>query len=432
ADEGNSFEQFCINYANETLQLFSNQHIFELEKEEHEKEDLRWTDVQFSDNEAIIELYSRRPEGLFCLLNENIPGLNDSVLLNRFDENNMELKQVYRRNEMVSAFVINHYAGWVEYNIEGFVEKNRDVVATTSLQVKSQVNEYDKKSWHRAERMQKIHSVRSTLIPPEHTQKSQSRTTTSLQYQQSLAGLMDSLRNSMPFFVKCVRTNALQEPLKFDDTLILEQLKSSGMTETVKIKQSAYPVRLEHMRFISQYSALLPARMISSRSQLTEVVECLGLAGATLVGKSLIFMKESAKADLDRKLEFAVINKVKVIQRAMREWIRRPRKYHLELRSEEVRRHAAAIVIQKHWRGFSAREQCEFRLFAAVTIQQWWRACLKRDRYLRLQEFVTSLQAVARRYLAKQKLAQNYYFREDADSAMLVLCLKAAELVSAT
>lgn len=67
-------------------------------------------------------------------------GLNDSVLLNRFDENNMELKQVYRRNEMVSAFVINHYAGWVEYNIEGFVEKNRDVVATTSLQVKTQVN----------------------------------------------------------------------------------------------------------------------------------------------------------------------------------------------------------------------------------------------------------------------------------------------------
>ena len=75
AEEGNSFEQFCINYANETLQLFSNQHIFELEKEEHEKEDLRWTDVQFSDNEAIIELYSRRPEGLFCLLNENIPGI---------------------------------------------------------------------------------------------------------------------------------------------------------------------------------------------------------------------------------------------------------------------------------------------------------------------------------------------------------------------
>ena len=54
----------------------------------------------------------------------------------------------------------------------------------------------------------------------------------------------------------------------------------------------------------------------------------------------------------------------------------------------------------------SAREQCELRLFAAVTIQQWWRACMKRDRYLRLQEFITSLQAVARRYLAKQKLAQ--------------------------
>ena len=51
-DEGNGFEQFCINFANETLQLFSNEHIFRLEKLEHEKENISWEEIAFSNNEA--------------------------------------------------------------------------------------------------------------------------------------------------------------------------------------------------------------------------------------------------------------------------------------------------------------------------------------------------------------------------------------------
>ena len=50
-NEGNGFEQFCINYANETLQLYSNEHIFKLEKLEHENEDIPWKEISFPDNE---------------------------------------------------------------------------------------------------------------------------------------------------------------------------------------------------------------------------------------------------------------------------------------------------------------------------------------------------------------------------------------------
>ena len=84
---------------------------------------------------SVINLYMRKPDGLFSLLNENSPGHCDSRLLNRFDESNENDRSTYQRNEISNSFSIAHYAGWVEYNIEGFTEKNRDVVASGSLQV---------------------------------------------------------------------------------------------------------------------------------------------------------------------------------------------------------------------------------------------------------------------------------------------------------
>ena len=41
--EHNSFEQLCINFANENLQFYFNQHIFRLEQENYDKEGINWT-----------------------------------------------------------------------------------------------------------------------------------------------------------------------------------------------------------------------------------------------------------------------------------------------------------------------------------------------------------------------------------------------------
>ena len=85
----------------------------------------------FPNNEAVISLYTRKPDGLFSLLNENMPGQNDRNLLIRFNEKSKDNKS-YKRTNSESAFEINHYAGWVTYDINNFNEKNRDVVASAS------------------------------------------------------------------------------------------------------------------------------------------------------------------------------------------------------------------------------------------------------------------------------------------------------------
>ena len=66
----NSFEQFCINYANEHLQYYFNQHVFKYEQEEYKREGIHWVNIQFVDNTGCLQLYESKPNGLLCILDD--------------------------------------------------------------------------------------------------------------------------------------------------------------------------------------------------------------------------------------------------------------------------------------------------------------------------------------------------------------------------
>ena len=52
----NSFEQFCINLANEKLQQHFNQHVFKMEQEEYTREEIDWSYIEFIDNQDVLDL----------------------------------------------------------------------------------------------------------------------------------------------------------------------------------------------------------------------------------------------------------------------------------------------------------------------------------------------------------------------------------------
>jgi myosin heavy subunit len=68
----NSFEQLCINYANERLQQQFNEHVFVLEQEEYAKEGLDWSSIAYRDNQHVIDLISKKPTGILFILEEKI------------------------------------------------------------------------------------------------------------------------------------------------------------------------------------------------------------------------------------------------------------------------------------------------------------------------------------------------------------------------
>ncbi|KAI8434162.1 hypothetical protein MSG28_012281 [Choristoneura fumiferana] len=82
-----AFEQLCINYANEHLQYYFNQHVFKYEQEEYRREGIRWTDIGFSDNTGCLQLIEGKPGGLLCVLDDqcNFPWATNDTLLQKFN-----------------------------------------------------------------------------------------------------------------------------------------------------------------------------------------------------------------------------------------------------------------------------------------------------------------------------------------------------------
>ncbi|XP_056276289.1 unconventional myosin-IXb isoform X2 [Pseudoliparis swirei] len=124
----NSFEQLCINYTNEKLQYYINQHVFKLEQEDYVAEGITWQTIGYTDNSGCIELVSQKSTGLLALLDEesNIPEATDETLLDKLKKQHGDNHLVVPSSHAEPTFVIQHFSGRVEYHIKDFRQKNTE------------------------------------------------------------------------------------------------------------------------------------------------------------------------------------------------------------------------------------------------------------------------------------------------------------------
>jgi myosin-5 len=131
----NSFEQLCINYANERLQAQFAAHLFRLEQAAYEEEGVDWTRVEFEDNQECVDLIEARPPagtGLLSLLDEEClfpKGCDASFAakLRRAHAGHPRFSFDARRPG--DDFTLHHYAGPVAYEADRFLDKNRDALS---------------------------------------------------------------------------------------------------------------------------------------------------------------------------------------------------------------------------------------------------------------------------------------------------------------
>ncbi|VDP83149.1 unnamed protein product [Echinostoma caproni] len=285
----NSFEQLCINFANENLQQFFVRHIFKLEQEEYLAEGINWKHIDYVDNQNTLNLIALKPMNIFALMDEEcqFPQGSDASLLNKLNTLHMQHSQYVK--PISTRFGIQHFAGVVYYNVEGFLEKSRDSFsADLACLIKTSRNGF-------------LH----TLFKESLTSALESRKrspTLGLQFKKSLDSLMRTLQGCQPFFVRCIKPNELKRPGLFDRALCVLQLRYSGMMETIRIRRAGYPIRHKFNEFVDRYRPLVTPHAVNTDKDVGRAVEAI--CSSTLssddycVGRSKVFLKVSVFFDI--------------------------------------------------------------------------------------------------------------------------------------
>uniref|UniRef100_A0A8C8GE18 Myosin X n=1 Tax=Oncorhynchus tshawytscha TaxID=74940 RepID=A0A8C8GE18_ONCTS len=370
--EVNRFEQFNINYANEKLQEYFNKHIFSLEQLEYNKEGLVWEDINWMDNGECLDLIEKKL-GLLALMNEesHFPKATDGTLLEKLHSQHSKNQFYVKPRVAVHNFGVRHYAGEVLYDVRGILEKNRDTFRDDILNLL------------RESRLDFVYDLFEHVSSrnKQDTLKCSSkhrRPTVSSQFKNSLHSLMANLSTSNPFFVRCIKPNTHKMPEQFDQTVVLNQLRYSGMLETVKIRRTGFPIRRPFQDFCTRYKVLM--RTVSPpEDPRGRCVQLLHLYDSTSaeweLGKTKVFLRESLEHRLEKQRELEVLKAAMVIQAHVMGYMAR-KQYRKLLQ--------CIVVIQKNYRAFYWRRKFLLLRWAALTFQKCLRGQLGRKVYCQL------------------------------------------------
>eukprot|EP00063_Salmo_salar_P073074 XP_014047909.1 PREDICTED: myosin heavy chain, fast skeletal muscle-like [Salmo salar] len=252
----NSMEQLCINFTNEKLQQFFNHTMFVLEQEEYKKEGIVWAFIDFGmDLAACIELIEK-PLGIFSILEEEcmFPKSSDTPFKDKLYSQHLGKTKSFEKpkpakGKQEAHFSLVHYAGTVDYNITGWLEKNKDPLNDSVCQL------YGKSGV-------KILAALYPPPPPEDTskkggkKKGGSMQTVSSQFRENLHKLMTNLRSTHPHFVRCLIPNESKTPGLMENFLVIHQLRCNGVLEGIRICRKGFPSRILYADFKQRYKVL--------------------------------------------------------------------------------------------------------------------------------------------------------------------------------
>ncbi|NXP38450.1 MYO3A protein, partial [Leiothrix lutea] len=400
----NSFEQLCINIANEQIQFYFNQHVFAWEQNEYLYEGVDARVIEYEDNRPLLDMFLQKPMGLLSLLDEEsrFPQATDQTLVEKF-EDNLKSKYFWRPKRVDLTFGIYHYAGKVLYNASGFLAKNRDTLpADIVLLLRSSENNLTRQLvTHPLTKTGNLaHTKSKTTISYQMwtSQKSISHTkneagdtghhpreTTSMKtqtvasyFRYSLMDLLSKMVVGQPHFVRCIKPNNDRQANKFDKEKVLVQLRYTGILETARIRRQGYSHRILFANFIKRYYLICYKTNDDppvSPETCAAILEKAHLDNWVL-GKTKVFLKyyHVEQLNLMRK---ETVDMIILIQAYVRGWLGSRRYKKIKEQREQ-----SAIKIQSVARGYLLRkkrkELTETRNKAAITIQSHYRGYKER------------------------------------------------------
>ncbi|XP_043988604.1 unconventional myosin-Ib isoform X4 [Gambusia affinis] len=419
--EDNSFEQFIINYCNEKLQQIFIELTLREEQEEYVREGIEWTNIEYFNNAVICDLIENNQNGILAMLDEEClrPGtVTDETFLDKLnticaDHQHFE-SRLCKNSKFLNdhslphnCFRIQHYAGKVLYRVEGFVDKNNDLLYRDLSQAMYKAN----------------HSLIKQLFPEGNPVKVNLKRppTAGFQFKASVGTLMSNLQTKNPNYIRCIKPNDKKASHVFNESLVCHQARYLGLMENVRVRRAGYAFRQGYEPCLERYKMLCKNTWPHWKGPARQGVEVLMTdlqvpAEEFSYGRSKIFIRNPRTLFfLEEKRKQCLEDLATLIQKIYRGW--KCRSHFLLLKKSQIvvaswyRRYAqqkkyqqvkhATTVVQSYTRGWQARKllrelkyqkKCEE---AVTTISAFWHGTQARRELRRLKEEARRKHAVA-------------------------------------
>merc|ERR1712045_358310 len=263
----NGFEQLCINFCNEKLQQFFNQHMFTLEQEEYVREGLDWANVDFGmDLQKCIDMFEK-PMALLAVFEEEslFPKATDETFKNKLFDNLMgkhpNFAKPSPRPDPDAHFAIIHYAATVSYNLTGWLEKNKDPLNDTIVEmIKNGSNALMVACFA-------DHPGQPTEPPKDEGRKKKGGgKTVSSYFKGQLDDLMTTLYKTEPHFISCVVPNTHKIPGGVEPGLVMHQYQCNGVLAGIAICRKGFPNKMLYPEFKARYNILAAAAVAKNKN----------------------------------------------------------------------------------------------------------------------------------------------------------------------
>ncbi|KAG5682114.1 hypothetical protein PVAND_011493 [Polypedilum vanderplanki] len=353
--ETNTYEQLCINFCNEKLQQLFIELTLKQEQEEYLKEGIEWTPVEYFNNKIICDLIEEKHVGIISLLDEEClrPGdATDLTFLEKMNErlashphyifNSSRASLVIQKLVHRDEFQLRHYAGDVKYNVDGFLDKNSDLLFRDLKEAMSASK----------------NSIIKLLFPSSEFLLSRKRPDTAItQFKNSLNNLMQILASKEPSYIRCIKPNQLQTSDNFDFELVRHQVKYLGLMENLRVRRAGFAYRRTYDAFLERYKCLSKQTWPNFKGNPRD--------GVQIIANELNYGADDYR-----------MGKTKV-------FIRLPQTLFMTEDAFQLKKNYVASIIQARWKGK-----------------------IQRRKYLELRESVIITQSYCRRVLAKRRLAE--------------------------
>uniref|UniRef100_A0A7N6A258 Osteoclast-stimulating factor 1 n=1 Tax=Anabas testudineus TaxID=64144 RepID=A0A7N6A258_ANATE len=329
----NGFEQFCINFVNEKLQQIFIELTLKAEQEEYVQEGIKWTPIEYFNNKIVCDLIENKlnPPGIMSVLDDVCATMHakgegaDGTLLQKLQA---AVGTHEHFNNWNSGFVIHHYAGKVSYDINGFCERNRDVLFPDLIEL-MQSSDYT--------------FIRGLFPENLNTDKKGRPTTASSKIKKQANDLVNTLMKCTPHYIRCIKPNETKRPKDWEESRVRHQVEYLGLRENIRVRRAGFAYRRVFNKFLMRYAILTsetwPCWRGPEQQGVLHLLRSVNMDNDQYqMGRSKVFVKNPESLFLleemrERKFDtFA-----RIIQKAWRRYIAR-KKY------EQMREEASDIL----------------------------------------------------------------------------------------